>query len=136
MNIYLVRHGETDWNRATKLQGQVDIDINETGVAQAEKAAKRLEQIPFERAFCSPLIRARHTARILIGKRNIQLTADERLKEINFGKWEGMRYRETMEDSNSPIYNFFKHPGDYAPGEDAESFEKLYARTGEFVKEV
>lgn len=136
MNIYLVRHGETDWNRATKLQGQVDIDINENGVAQAEKAAKRLEQIPFERAFCSPLIRARHTARILIGKRNIQLTADERLKEINFGKWEGMRYRETMEDSNSSIYNFFKHPGDYAPGEDAESFEKLYARTGEFVREV
>ena len=53
MKIYLVRHGETDWNRATKLQGQVDIDINENGVAQAEKAAKRLEQIPFERAFCS-----------------------------------------------------------------------------------
>ena len=129
MNIYLVRHGETDWNRATKLQGQVDIDINENGIAQAQK-------IPFERAFCSPLVRARHTAEILIGKRDIQLSVDEHLKEINFGKWEGVRYRETMEDSNSPIYNFFKHPGDYAPGEDAESFEELYARTGEFVREV
>ncbi len=64
MNIYLARHGETDWNRATKLQRQVDIDINENGVAQAEKAASRLEQVPFERVFCSPLIRARHTAGI------------------------------------------------------------------------
>lgn len=42
MNIYLVRHGETDWNRATKLQGQVDIDINENGVAQAKKAGKTI----------------------------------------------------------------------------------------------
>lgn len=136
MNIYLVRHGETDWNRATKLQGQVDIDINENGVAQAKKAAKRLEQVPFERAFCSPLIRARHTAGILIGERNIPLTTDDRLKEINFGKWEGTLDREALQDPTIPIYDFFKNPGNYEPGTDGESLSQLYARTHAFVKEM
>lgn len=136
MKIYLVRHGETEWNRAGKIQGQADIDINEKGVAQAKKAAKRLENITFQRAFCSPLIRARHTAGILIGERDIPLTPDDRLKEINFGIWEGIKYRETMENPSSAIYNFFKNPGAYEPGENAESFTQLYARTDEFVKKV
>lgn len=136
MNIYLVRHGETDWNRATKLQGQVDIDINENGVAQAEKAAKRLEQVPFERVFCSPLTRARHTAGILIGERDIPLTTDDRLKEINFGKWEGTLDRVALANPAVPIYDFFKRPGSYAPGADAESFTQLYARSHDFVEKV
>ena len=61
MKIYLVRHGETDWNQAGLLQGQTDIDLNAQGFAQAEEAAERLREVPFEIAFCSPLIRARHT---------------------------------------------------------------------------
>lgn len=65
MKIYLVRHGETDWNQAGRLQGQTDIDLDAQGFAQAAEAAERLKEVPFEIAFCSPLIRARHTARPL-----------------------------------------------------------------------
>ena len=62
MKIYLVRHGETDWNQAGLLQGQTDIALNAQGLEQAHDAAERLKAVPFEIAFCSPLIRAKRTA--------------------------------------------------------------------------
>lgn len=94
MKIYLVRHGETDWNQAGRLQGQTDIDLDAQGFAQAAGAAERLKEVPFEIAFCSPLIRARHTAETIVGERKITLTTDERLRELNFGPWEGTDVRK------------------------------------------
>ena len=67
MKIYLVRHGETDWNQAGLLQGQTDIALNAQGLEQAREAAERLKEVPFEIAFCSPLIRAKRTAETIIG---------------------------------------------------------------------
>ena len=93
MKIYLVRHGETDWNQAGLLQGQTDIALNAQGLEQAHDAAERLKKVPFEIAFCSPLIRAKRTAEIIIGDRKITLTTDERLRELNFGPWEGVDIR-------------------------------------------
>ena len=132
MKIYLVRHGETDWNQAGRLQGQTDIDLDAQGFAQAAEAAERLKEVPFEIAFCSPLIRARHTAETIVGERKITLTTDERLREFNFGPWEGTDVRKIREGANSP----FTDPGSYLPPEGAESFAQLYARSGEFVKQV
>lgn len=132
MKIYLVRHGETDWNQAGRLQGQTDIDLDAQGFAQAAGAAERLKEVPFEIAFCSPLIRARHTAETIVGERKITLTTDERLRELNFGPWEGTDVRKIREGDNSP----FTDPGSYLPPEGAESFAQLYARSGEFVKQV
>ena len=76
MKIYLVRHGETDWNQAGLLQGQTDIALNAQGLEQAREAAERLKEVPFEIAFCSPLIRAKRTAETIIGDRKITLTTD------------------------------------------------------------
>ena len=113
MKIYLVRHGETDWNQAGRLQGQTDIDLDAQGFAQAAEAAERLKEVPFEIAFCSPLIRARHTAETIVGERKITLTTDERLRELNFGPWEGTDVRKIREGANSP----FTDPGSYLPPE-------------------
>lgn len=132
MKIYLVRHGETDWNQAGLLQGQTNIDLNAQGFAQAAEAAERLKDVPFEIAFCSPLIRARHTAETIVGDRKITLTTDERLRELNFGPWEGVDIRTIKEETSQP----FTNPGGYIPPEGAESFEQLYARSGEFVEQV
>ena len=132
MKIYLVRHGETDWNQAGLLQGQTDIDLNAQGFAQAEEAAERLREVPFEIAFCSPLIRARHTAETIVGDRKIPLTTDERLRELNFGPWEGVDIRTIKDENSQP----FTNPGSYIPPEGAESFAQLYARSGEFVEQV
>ena len=132
MKIYLVRHGETDWNQAGLLQGQTDIDLNAQGFAQAEEAAERLREVPFEIAFCSPLIRARHTAETILGDRKISLTTDERLKELNFGPWEGVDIRTIKDASSQP----FSNPGSYLPPEGAESFAQLYERSSSFVQQV
>lgn len=132
MKIYLVRHGETDWNQAGLLQGQTDIALNAQGLEQAREAAERLKEVPFELAFCSPLIRAKRTAETIIGDRKITLTADERLRELNFGPWEGVDIRTIKDAASQP----FTNPGSYIPPEGAESFAQLYKRSGEFVDQV
>ena len=132
MKIYLVRHGETDWNQAGLLQGQTDIALNAQGLEQAREAAERLKEVPFEIAFCSSLIRAKRTAEIIIGERKITLTTDERLRELNFGPWEGVDIRTIRDAASQP----FTNPGSYIPPEGAESFAQLYQRSGEFVDQV
>ena len=132
MKIYLVRHGETDWNQAGLLQGQTDIALNVQGLEQAHDAAERLKKVPFEIAFCSPLIRAKRTAEIIIGDRKITLTTDERLRELNFGPWEGVDIRTIRDAASQP----FTNPGSYIPPVGAESFAQLYHRSGEFVDQV
>jgi probable phosphoglycerate mutase len=132
MKIYLVRHGETDWNQAGLLQGQTDIALNAQGLEQAREAAERLKEVPFEIAFCSPLIRAKRTAETIIGDRKITLTTDERLRELNFGPWEGVDIRSIKDAASQP----FTNPGSYIPPEGAESFAQLYKRSGEFVDQV
>ena len=103
MKIYLVRHGETDWNQAGLLQGQTDIALNAQGLEQAREAAERLKEVPFEIAFCSPLIRAKRTAETIIGDRKITLTTDERLRELNFGPWEGVDIRSIKDAAASDL---------------------------------
>ena len=74
MKIYLVRHGETDWNQAGLLQGQTDIALNAQGLEQAREAAVRFIVVPFVIAFCSPLIRAMRRAECIIGDRMFSLS--------------------------------------------------------------
>lgn len=132
MKIYLVRHGETNWNQAGLLQGQTDIALNAQGLEQAREASERLKEVPFEIAFCSPLIRAKRTAETIIGDRKITITTDERLRELNFGPWEGVDIRTIKDAASQP----FTNPGSYIPPEGAESFAQLYKRSGEFVDQV
>ena len=66
MKIYFVRHGETDWNKDRKIQGQVNISLNEFGRHLARETAKGLKEIPFDVCFTSPLDRARETAEIIL----------------------------------------------------------------------
>ena len=115
MKIYLVRHGQTDWNYQKKIQGQQDVDINEQGIRQAEKLAEILKNVPFEYAVCSPLTRAHHTAEILLKYHSVPLSYDERLKEIYLGKWEGKTHKEVMTQEKNPVWQYFHCPENYHP---------------------
>lgn len=134
MKIYLVRHGETDWNKEGKLQGQCDVPLNKYGISLAEKTAEGLADVPFDAAFSSPLCRAEETAKIILGKRNTPLYLDDRLKEIGFGVMEAADYTQAKQDKGHPIYKFFKAPADYRPPERGESFQQLYDRSEEFLR--
>ena len=64
--LYIMRHGRTDWNDMHKLQGRTDIPLNSCGREMAEKAAEEYKDVPLDICFCSPLIRAKETAEIVL----------------------------------------------------------------------
>jgi probable phosphoglycerate mutase len=133
--LYIMRHGKTDWNAKHKIQGRTDIPLNEEGRRTAEQAAKEYADIPLDTCYCSPLIRAKETAEIVLKERNIPIIPDERLMEMGFGIYEGLENSFSIPDC--PINVLFQNPENYRnPDGGAESLEALYARTGEFLKEV
>ncbi len=88
--LLLVRHGETDWNRDKRFQGQIDVPLNEQGRTQSGKAAFFLKDIPIDRAVSSPMARPKETAEIILQPHNgVTLELDDRLQEISHGLWEG-----------------------------------------------
>ena len=95
MTIFLVRHGETEWNRIGRYQGWGDSPLTERGVAQAEAIGQCLREIPEAAAaeiVASPLGRARRTAEIIAERLGYMapLRFDERLREVSLGSWEGL----------------------------------------------
>ncbi len=97
ITLYFVRHGETDWNAVRRYQGQTDIPLNDTGRGQAARNGRELGRI-LDRAaadfdfVASPLMRTADTMRIIrqaLGLEPDGFARDDRLKEINFGHWEG-----------------------------------------------
>lgn len=84
--IYLVRQGETDWNLNKKFNGCTDIELNQTGIAQAKQQAENLRNVDFKACFSSPQTRARQTCEIICGE---PIILDDRLSEINCGEFEG-----------------------------------------------
>lgn len=135
MEIYLFRHGETDWNKERRLQGQTDIPLNEFGRALAVETAKSLAGLTFDRAFCSPLKRAIETAQILLTGQDVVLETDERLMEMNFGEGEGGSFDAPKKDPKHPLYDFFCRPQCFEAREGAESFQEAMARGQAFLQE-
>ena len=88
MKIYAIRHGETEWNKLKKAQGQTDIELNETGITQALQAKETIHTYNIDLIISSPLKRARKTAEI-IADGKIEIVFDDRLMERCFGKLEG-----------------------------------------------
>ena len=90
MRILLARHGETPWNAEGRYQGQEDIALSHVGLAQAHALGERLREVSITRAVASPLSRARQTAELALGERDLPLTLDPGLMEIAHGTWEGL----------------------------------------------
>ncbi|TXK17617.1 histidine phosphatase family protein [Homoserinibacter sp. GY 40078] len=93
--LYLVRHGETDWNAARRIQGRTDIPLNDTGRAQARQAGELLARQHWDAVYASPLSRAAETAQIIadrIGIDAVQL--DDALMERDYGAAEGLGFDE------------------------------------------
>ncbi|GEO25801.1 phosphoglycerate mutase [Alicyclobacillus acidoterrestris] len=94
MDIWLIRHGETDWNVSGRVQGWTDIPLNQTGRAQAQKLASYLEGIPFRQIYASDLSRALNTARAIAEKTGTPISTTRRLREQYFGQAEGLLREE------------------------------------------
>lgn len=87
--IYLVRHGETHWNKIGRMQGHSNTHLNRTGIEQARRLKHMLKEVPFNVAYTSDLYRAMETATILIEGRGLELYRVKELRERTFGMYEG-----------------------------------------------
>lgn len=96
--LYLIRHGETDWNRRNLYQGTTDVPLNDAGREQAEALAARLRGVAFDAAYTSPLRRAADTARAVLSGTHVPLMPVRELMELSYGHWQG-RSQETSGDS-------------------------------------
>ena len=132
MRLYMMRHGETDWNKKHLWQGRTDIPLNANGRYVAELTRDGLKDIRFDVAYCSPLCRAKETAEIVLQGRDIELIVDERIVEMGFGPFEGRDMREATEETNT----FFQHPEQYQVPEGAERFEEVLEREKSFLDEL
>lgn len=133
MNIYIVRHGETPWNKKKLIQGQRDVPLNEYGRELAQKTGEGMKEIPFDKVFSSPLIRAKETAELLMKGRNLPIETDNRLMEICFGGAEGMRLSELYEDKENPMSRFLTAPAEYEPPKGGETFLDVRKRGMDFL---
>jgi 2,3-bisphosphoglycerate-dependent phosphoglycerate mutase len=96
-NIYVIRHGETDWNKNHRFQGQTDIKLNETGREQAIRLRPLMQQLEIESVYSSTLSRAYETAELATQEIKISIQKDERLRETNVGAAEGLTMDELLQ---------------------------------------
>ncbi len=137
MNIYVVRHGQTDFNLNGLMQGITDNPLNSTGIRQAVELSKKLQDIRFEAIYSSPLKRALQTAQIIRARNayNPPIIVDDRLKEIDMGKWEGRKFMEVREENEELFRKIDRNPFLYNPPE-GETFEQLVSRVESFLREL
>jgi len=137
MEVYIIRHGKTDWNKECRFQGAKDIPLNEEGRQAARKLGERLKDIHFDDIFSSPLSRAYETAQIVLGSLSPSKgpRKNDLLTEISFGEMEGVPFDEWMK-TDDPRKYFFEKPGLYVPPKGGETFESGCKRTQEFIHTV
>lgn len=134
--IYLVRHGETDWNVQKRVQTHTDIPLNKKGIEQAYQLKERLASIPFSHAYCSNLSRARETLQIILQNRSIPFIEKEELRESFLASFEGEpehNFWDCLTNNPPPIDSqeaFLSHT--YHP--DIEPYSVIYNRFDTFLE--
>ena len=133
--LWVLRHGETEWNVAERLQGRLDSPLTPKGVAQAQQQGDilRAAALPAEaRLICSPSGRALHTARIVAGALDRDLCTDPALLEINLGAWQGCYLTDIPEARAAAQGGFDPHMWKFS-GPGCESVDQMSARLGDFL---
>lgn len=136
MNVYFMRHGETDWNTEKRLQGTTDIPLNKNGEELAKITSQNIknEGIRFEKIYTSPLCRAIKTAEYMNEGINAPLIIDNRIKEFNFGSAEGHTFQEITTDPQfGALKNWFLDPQNYKAEQGSESYEDFFGRLSDFL---
>lgn len=134
--VYLIRHGETFWNTEKRLQGQLDSPLTDAGVQQAALLAGKLSSLQFDAVYSSDLGRAQHTTEIITACLNhIPVTFDERIRERNFGFFQGLTWEEITEKyPEEAAKELSGNPMNCAPG--GESKQQLLLRTMSFFEDI
>lgn len=135
MNIYFVRHGETEENKKKAYYGKMDISLNQCGIEQGSRASRYLNHLKFSRAYVSQRIRTHEMARIILKDNKCKVIEDKRINEMNLGVFEGKTYSE-IQNLYPVQWELWKTKWkEYAPP-DGESYNTVYNRVYSFMEEI
>ncbi|MBM7867218.1 alpha-ribazole phosphatase [Heliobacterium gestii] len=133
--VYLIRHGETEWNMARRYQGHSDVQLSEKGREQAQLLVRRLAGEKIDRVFASDLSRAVETARVIAEGHHTEVIVEPRFRECNFGAWEGLTFTEIEKAYPEEMKTWNTAPGKLQlPG--GESFAIVQCRAHEAMMEL
>ncbi|HJA72077.1 MAG TPA: histidine phosphatase family protein [Candidatus Lachnoclostridium stercoravium] len=135
MKIYLIRHGQTDWNLEGKIQGRHDVSLNETGSKQAELLAMGMDKRPVVQIFSSRQKRALETAQAVGRRQHVAVTVIDGLEEVEFGEWEGKTWDEISREYPEEFKVWCTEPAEIVPP-GGESRPQIYRRIGNALKEI
>lgn len=138
--MYLVRHGETEWNTQDILQGHLDSALTARGVQQARALVERFKDIHFDGIFSSDVARARRTAEILALERELMVGTTQLLRERNWGRYDGKAARLYREENRELIERYKNLTQDeqwsFKMFDDIESFAEIFTRFITFLREA
>ena len=132
MRIWIVRHGETELNKEKRMQGLTDELLDDEGLNQAYKVRKKIENISFDAVYSSHLQRAIMTASIVGNVEPDDILVDDRVIEMDFGKYEGKKYSKI----GLPMAMYYLFPNTFDAPESVETIESIYERTDSFFSEL
>lgn len=137
-NILLVRHGEPEAGYTKRFLGRLDPGLSESGIAQAQRLAERVQSLRPTRCVASPLRRASDTAKILAKASGLEVEHDDRLLEISYGKLEGLTFPEAAAVYPEAADSWLALAGDFAfpGGEDFPAFDRRAADMARFVSRI
>ena len=135
VEIILARHGETDWNVGEVFRGRADVELNETGVRQAELLGEYLSEVKMDAVYSSPLKRAMKTAEAIAGRQALKVNAVQNLIDFDFGEWQGLSHQEVRERYPELYADWISLPEQVRiPG--GESLEDVRNRAMPFVEDA
>ena len=108
--IILARHGETEWNVEEVFRGRIDIELNETGMKQAELLAKYLSAVKIDAIYSSPLKRALKTAEVIASYHKLDVEIAPGLVDFNYGEWQGLPHQEVKDKYKELYGEWIKNP--------------------------
>jgi broad specificity phosphatase PhoE len=135
IRLTLIRHGPTEWNASRRFQGRSDLPLSDEGRVDARKIAAALRDEPIDAIYSSDLSRALETARFVAESRDIPILTDQRLREFDFGSWEGLTWAEIVATNPEVAGPDPTAASLYAP-EGGESFEQVGERVRSFLDDT
>ncbi len=135
MRLFLVRHGETSWNRAEIFRGRIDVKLNEHGVEQARRTAAILSALNLAAVYSSPLSRALETARYIAEPHGLPVIVEDGLTDLDYGKWQGLTHEEVKEQYVD-LYRLWNTAPHKVRFEEGESLEDVRRRALEALDRI
>ena len=138
LKLYIVRHGETEWNVIKRFQGQLNTPLTEKGIKKLKETGKKLENVTFEEIYTSELERTVNSAEIILNEnrgyknKKMELKKLAELNEVYFGVWQGLKYEEVFlkypEEANNYFYNVKNYKAENVKAENLKDALERFLR--------